>query len=64
MTAGGDGGFFYYIGGWPPCDVCIGPVLCAAAVMNDVVVMDIHQHSDRLANDEGDPHGGISIDSI
>lgn len=26
-----------------------------------IVVVDIHQHSDRLANDEREPHGGVAI---
>lgn len=32
--------------------------------MNDIVVMDIHQHGDRLANDERDPHSGVAVVSI
>lgn len=40
------------------------PVLCSAPIMNDVVVMDIHQHGDRLANDERDPHSSVAIVSI
>lgn len=46
---------------------CGGPlflVLCSAPIMNDIVVMDIHQHSDRLANDEWDPHSSVAIVSI
>lgn len=35
-------------------DWCVGvcPVLCSAPVMNDIVVMDVHQHGDGLSNDE------------
>lgn len=44
--------------------MCVCPVLCSAPVMNDIVVMDIHQHSDRLANDERDPHSCVAIVSI
>lgn len=40
------------------------PVLCRAPMMNDIVVMDVHQHSDRLADDERDPHGSVAIVAI
>ena len=29
--------------------------------MQDVVVMEIHQHGNRLADDERDPHSGVAI---
>lgn len=29
--------------------------------MDDIVVVDVHQHSDGLANDERDPHSGVAI---
>lgn len=38
--------------------------LRSRAVVNDVVVVDIHQHGDGLADDERDPHGGVSVDSV
>lgn len=41
-----------------------GRVLCAAAVMNDVVVVEVHQHGDGLADDERDPHGSVAIDPV
>lgn len=45
-------------------NVCIRPVLCRSHVMDDIVIMDVHQHCHRLADDEWDPHGSIAIDSI
>lgn len=47
---------------WDHVGLCL--VLCGTSIMDDVVVMDIHQHSNRLANDERDPHGSVSIVSI
>lgn len=44
--------------------VCVCPVLCSAPMMNDIVVMDIHQHSDGLPDDERHPHGGVAVVSI
>lgn len=41
-----------------------GQVLCGAAVMNYVVVMEVHQHGDGLADDERDPHGSVAIDPV
>lgn len=38
--------------------------LCGGAVVNDVVVVDVHQHGDGLADDERDPHGGVPVDSV
>lgn len=38
--------------------------LRGGAVVNDVVVVDVHQHGDGLADDERDPHGGVSVDSV
>lgn len=32
--------------------------------MNDVVVMEVHQHGDGLADDERDPHGSVAIDPV
>ncbi|TNN63809.1 hypothetical protein EYF80_026011 [Liparis tanakae] len=40
------------------------PGLCRAPVVNDIVVMDVHQHGDRLADDERDPHHGVAVISI
>lgn len=34
------------------------------AIVNDVVVVDVHQHGDGLADDERHPHGGVSVDSV
>lgn len=40
------------------------PVLCRATIVNDIVVMDVHQHGNGLANDEWDPHCSVAIVSI
>lgn len=32
--------------------------------MNDIVVVEVHQHSDGLADDEWDPHGSVAIDPV
>lgn len=40
------------------------PGLCRAPIMSDIVVMDVHQHGNGLANDERDPHCGVAIVSI
>lgn len=32
--------------------------------MNDVVVVEVHQHGDGLADDERDPHGSVAIDPV
>lgn len=38
--------------------------LRGAAVVNDVVVVDVHEHGDGLADDERDPHGGVPVDPV
>lgn len=32
--------------------------------MNDIVVMDVHQHGDGLSNDEWDPHSRVAVVSV
>lgn len=34
------------------------------AIVSDIVVVDIHQHGDGLADDERHPHGGVSVVSV
>lgn len=38
--------------------------LRSAAGVNDVVVVDVHQHGDGLTDDERHPHGRVSVDSF
>lgn len=36
-------------------------VLFSVPMMDDIIVMNVHQHSDRLSNNERHPHGCIAI---
>lgn len=35
--------------------------LCCVPIMQHVIVVKVHEHSDRLANDQRHPDGGVAV---